>query len=66
MRPFFMMFKQQNKMISVNMNNVSYMREWYEGQTVMYFAFMVRDEPAYIIVDEGFEAIGKRSDWSQR
>lgn len=66
MRPFYMMFKQQDKMISVNMNNVSYMREWYEGKTVMYFAFMVQDEPAYIIVDESFEAIGKRSDWSQR
>lgn len=65
MKPFFMQFKQGDRQIAVNMNQVCYMAPSAE-QTIMVFNAILQDEPAYILVDETFEAIGKRSDWVQR
>lgn len=66
MKPFFMQFKQGENQIAVNMNQVCYMTPSGSDKTCLIFTAVIGDEPAYLIVDESFDNIGKRSDWSQR
>lgn len=65
MKPFFMNFKQGDRFIAVNMNQVCYMAPSGD-QTIMIFNAVIHDEVAYILVDEAYDDIGNRSDWNQR
>jgi hypothetical protein len=65
MKPFFMRFKQGDKHVLINMNQVCTM--YSEGtRTFMTFNGIIDDSPGYIIVDDSLDDIAQRSDWSQR
>jgi len=69
MKPFYMKFRQgkdsMERDVYVNMNQVCYITTDGATGSVLTFAAVLQDEPAYICVSESPEEIGKRPEWLQ-
>ena len=69
MKPFYMKFRQgKNDMerdIYVNMNQVCHITTDGETGSMLTFAAILQDEPAYICVTESPEEIDKRQEWKR-
>lgn len=69
MKPFMMKFRQgknaAERAIFVNMNQVCYIATDGATGSVLTFAAMFQDEPAYICVNESPDEIGARQEWKQ-
>jgi hypothetical protein len=69
MKPFMMKFKQgkgdAERDVYVNMTQVCYIATDGATGSVLTFAAVVQDEPAYLCVNETPDEIGARSEWKQ-
>jgi len=69
MKPFMMKFRQgkdvMERDIYVNMNQVCYITTDGATGSVLTFAAVIGDEPAYLCVNESPDEIGARSEWKQ-
>ena len=69
MKPFMMKFRQgkgsAERDIYVNMNQVCYITTDGLHGSVLTFAAVLQDEPAYICVNDSPDLIGARREWSQ-
>lgn len=69
MKPLMMKFRQgkgaAERYVWVNMNLVCYIVTDGASGSVLTFATVIQDEPAYICVNESPDEIGARSEWNQ-
>lgn len=69
MKPFMMKFRQgkdaAGRDVYVNMNQVCYISTDGATGSVLTFAAVLQDEPAYICVNETPDQIGARAEWRQ-
>jgi hypothetical protein len=69
MKPFMMKFRQgkdvMERDIYVNMNQVCTIATDGATGSVLTFAAVVKDGPAYVCVNESPDEIGARSEWKQ-
>jgi hypothetical protein len=69
MKPFMMKFRQgkyaAERDIYVNMNQVCYITTDGLNGSVLMFAAVLQDEPAYVRVNESPAEIGARAEWKQ-
>ena len=67
MKPFMMKFRQGKgdavRDVFVNMNQVCHITSNYGSGSVLTFATVLNDEPAYLVVNESPDEIGNRSEW---
>jgi hypothetical protein len=67
MKPLMMKFKQGKNaaehVVYVNMNQVCYITTDGSTGSVLTFAAVIQDEPAYLCVNESPDEIGARSEW---
>ena len=67
MKPFMMKFRQMHgRHVWVNMNQVCHITTDGETGSVLTFAAVLQDEPAYLCVNETPDEIGARPEWSQQ
>jgi hypothetical protein len=69
MKPFMMKFRQgkntAERDVWVNMNQVCYIATDGATGSVLTFAAVLQDEPAYICVNETPDQIGDRPEWNR-
>jgi hypothetical protein len=69
MKPFMMKFRQgqgpAERDIYVNMNQVCYVSTDGADGSVLTFAAVIQDEPAYLCVNGTPDEIGARPEWKQ-
>ncbi|WP_061023954.1 hypothetical protein [Bradyrhizobium sp. CCH5-F6] len=69
MKPFFMKFRQgkgdAERDVYVNMSQVCYIATDGANGSVLTFAAVLQDEPAYLCVNEAPDEIGARPEWRQ-
>lgn len=69
MKPFMMKFRQgkgsAERDVYVNMNQVCHIATDGATGSVLTFAAVIQDEPAYLCVNESPQEIGNRSEWKQ-
>jgi hypothetical protein len=67
MKPLMMKFRQgkgaAERVIYVNMNQVCYITTDGATGSVLTFAAVIQDEPAYLCVNESPDDIGARPEW---
>ncbi len=67
MKPFMMKFRQgkddAERDIFVNMNQVCHITPNFPTGSVLTFAAVIDDQPAWVVVNESPDEIGARSEW---
>lgn len=69
MKPFMMKLRQGKDDVGrdvwVNMSQVCHITPNFGGGSVLTFAAVINDEPAYLCVNESPDEIGARPEWNQ-